>query len=314
MVASPERWTDATTEETFGAIGQYFADLRSDELGTREGTLLLSLYERETGRSTFGVGDDDNLATCEHCLLGTIFEDGIAEKKFFADLGTIDIRSQSLPQYGVLDAALDNVRLVEITWDPETFESSPVPGGECIRIESSEIAVGLDDNSGGAPSAGGAAGASGEGGAAGEGPEIPENCVEIEAGTPWIFRADPEVDIAGYFSTASPNLGSTALDRIGLGFFYNDEPGTFALGTGIDRSFFTCERCVTVNVPNGTPLGRQFWAVRGTLVIDETSSPLEGRLDATLTDVTWLEMNYNFTEFVTGGECLHLASATISLP
>lgn len=159
-----------------------------------------------------------------------------------------------------------------------------------------------DDVSGGA---GGAE--NGEGGA----PSIPDSCAEITATGSWTEHL--EDGYALYIDSISPNLGTPQADRLLVEFFGSNEVGTFALGTGVDRSFFTCEQCVTVFVSDGTTYGTNFFAAQGSFEIAESSVPMSGTLDATLADVTLLEVTDDFSSFVANGECLHLASASLSL-
>ena len=92
------------------------------------------------GPGTYLIEDDplnDNYATCHTCVL--IFENidwdtGIADRTLFATSGELNIESIGPP--GVpFTGTLSNVNLVEVTIDWDTFESTPVPGGETRCID-----------------------------------------------------------------------------------------------------------------------------------------------------------------------------------
>ena len=168
--------------------------------------------------------------------------------------------------------------------------------GSCGTTGGTDIVAGAAGADGGAAGAAGAA----------------DDCIELEVTSPWELDPDDEPDVNFYTAEFSPNLGTPTQDAMGFQVFA-DTTGTFLLGTGVDATFAQCERCLGVVFNDGTATGRWFFPDHGTLVIDETSAPLEGRLEATLTDVTFRETEYYFEEFMDGGQCLHLATSTISV-
>jgi hypothetical protein len=85
--------------------------------------LILELYNSPT-TGTFALGS--NYSMCDQCLL--ISSSCIAmncDKTFLATNGQLELFSVS----GFLNGSLSNVDLVEVVIDPNTFESTPVPGG-----------------------------------------------------------------------------------------------------------------------------------------------------------------------------------------
>ncbi len=107
----------------------------------------LQFFESSTVKITPGTydlssGADANFATCAHCLL--VFEDvsgSGAATTFFQQSGTLTLASITSPPNGVVAGALTNAKLVEVTVDPNTYESTPVPGGACLFIANSSIAT-----------------------------------------------------------------------------------------------------------------------------------------------------------------------------
>jgi len=94
-----------------------------------------------------------------------------------------------------------------------------------------------------------------------------------------------------------------------------DATGTFDLAAGMDNNYGTCSRCIRVFEDSDT--GRMFFQQSGTLVIDPASTQLDGTINATLTNVTMIEvtiapMTYTSTP-VPNGACVHVASATIAV-
>ena len=167
----------------------------------------------------------------------------------------------------------------------------------------------------------GGTGTGGDGGTGGTGGSA--NCTEITAadfakavadGTYAVYRTNPTPDLGDttdtdaiqlelYGSTVGPNLNGEA-------------KGTFDLTQGGDDNYATCSRCIRGIVdPNGTP--KLFFQSAGTLEIADSSDALNGKLQATLTDVTLIEVTIDSTTYqstpVAGGECLHLATATIDV-
>ncbi len=100
---------------------------------------LLVLFERyveEAPVGTFDLGEEpnDNYGTCQQCVVVTGLT---AESAFFADRGTLTTTVD--PYTKRLAASLEGVRLVEVTVDPFTRESTPIDGGRCIELVDAEV-------------------------------------------------------------------------------------------------------------------------------------------------------------------------------
>jgi hypothetical protein len=95
-------------------------------------------YNNLTGTFDLGAGDDTNYATCAHCVL--IVQDiqgGSADKLFYQSAGAMTLATSPGPAQ--LDIELSGVTLIEVTIDPNSFESVPVPGGACYVQVTDEI-------------------------------------------------------------------------------------------------------------------------------------------------------------------------------
>lgn len=80
-------------------------------------------------------GADADYQTCDYCL--TMYMDVDANnvlKKYFFQAGGMMIVSSTGAQPNEAHGFLQDITLIEVTIDPNTFHSTPVPGGECYSI------------------------------------------------------------------------------------------------------------------------------------------------------------------------------------
>lgn len=98
-----------------------------------EDSLNLEFYgdPLPTGAVDLATAPNDNYATCTTCLVLSqdITMDGAA-KYFFQSAGTLDLGATTAP---FITTSLD-VTLVEVTIDPETYQSTVVENGECLHV------------------------------------------------------------------------------------------------------------------------------------------------------------------------------------
>jgi len=91
-----------------------------------------------TGTFTLGTGVDDNYSTCGRCILieRDITAIGNAgAKRFYANSGTLVVDAASQQMDGRPIMTMDDVTLIEVTIaGAPTYESTPVPNGECYHI------------------------------------------------------------------------------------------------------------------------------------------------------------------------------------
>ncbi len=91
----------------------------------------IEFYNPAVGTFNLASGIETNFATCEHCVLLSEDIQGVQGlKSYFPDAGALTISTAPGPQE--LAIALSGLRLVEVTIDPNTFISTPVPGGACL--------------------------------------------------------------------------------------------------------------------------------------------------------------------------------------
>ena len=90
-----------------------------------------------TGTWDLADGIDANYATCSTCILGlSTNADGEVVRIFFQSAGTANI-TQDPHATQTMAGTLANTTLVEVTIDPDTAMSTPVPGGECLNLGAS---------------------------------------------------------------------------------------------------------------------------------------------------------------------------------
>jgi hypothetical protein len=94
----------------------------------------------DVGTFDLSAGADANLATCSRCV--TLSQDIDATgPTFFQQSGSLTVAAGSDQLNGAVDATLTNVTLIEVTVDPDTFQSTPVPGGACLHIASAVVSM-----------------------------------------------------------------------------------------------------------------------------------------------------------------------------
>lgn len=92
--------------------------------------LQLYFYSGATGTFDLSSGANSNFGTCLQCvILYEDFQNGLATKTYFQDMGTLDIGPA--PGTNPLPLTFAGLRLIEVTLNPNTGVSTPVPGGAC---------------------------------------------------------------------------------------------------------------------------------------------------------------------------------------
>lgn len=91
---------------------------------------------------TFSLSDapNDNRGTCAECL--SIFVDQVTPnspptKVFFQSAGSIRVDAD--PRTRVFKGRVSGLVLVEVTIDPGTLESTPVPDGQCVEVDDFDV-------------------------------------------------------------------------------------------------------------------------------------------------------------------------------
>jgi len=122
------------------AAGVYRLDTTQKALGAlaESDFLQLEFYARQTGTFDLAEAPNDDYATCKQCV--RLVLDG--KREFFQAEGELVLDATSdplgdpeaVPPGGALSARVTDLRLIEVTYDEETFHTEPVPNGACIDL------------------------------------------------------------------------------------------------------------------------------------------------------------------------------------
>jgi hypothetical protein len=122
-----------------GEFAAFAANLEPNVGGPETDLFLFEFYWNggdggRVGTFKFGTGGDANFATCSRC-----FFIHSSDKDLLAASGVLEIDADSTPIDGVIHATLRDATFVEVTIDPTTLVSTPVPNGLCARVEMLEL-------------------------------------------------------------------------------------------------------------------------------------------------------------------------------
>jgi hypothetical protein len=140
-------FADLAIDQANGDAGVYAADV-SPNLGGADPDLFVAAFfgpglgsfdGDQAGSFDLTLNGDDNLATCSRCLI--VFDD--QDTAYFQSQGTLVVESDSQQLTGFLNATVTGLRLIEVTIDPNTDVSTPVPNGACLEIASADLDVGV---------------------------------------------------------------------------------------------------------------------------------------------------------------------------
>ena len=98
--------------------------------------LSLEFYtQTHVGNYDLSIGENDNYAYCKQCVSVFIGStNGEDEKVYFQEFGNMEITTGNAEE-GSSAGNITNIKLIEVTIDFDTFKSTPVEGGGCIKIE-----------------------------------------------------------------------------------------------------------------------------------------------------------------------------------
>ena len=125
-----------------GELAEFFGRLEPT-LGTETDSLLLTLYgagANAPGTFDLATGDDANFATCAHCVT-VVSGPQDASTLFYQTAGSLTVQATPDAYEGGVRGTLSGLTLVEVTLDPRTLVSTPVPGGRCLTLASISIEV-----------------------------------------------------------------------------------------------------------------------------------------------------------------------------
>lgn len=156
-------------------------------------------------------------------------------------------------------------------------------------------------------------GSTSNGGDGGSGSSAPSASACTEIAAPAMGYVDATITQGSYGAVLTPSIGGEQDDVLSLIVKSEDKAANFDLGGASSTS---CTHCLWVHEDvddTGVPQ-RWYYQKSGTLVIDDGSQPLDGLLDGKLVDVTLVEVTLDENGGavpVSGGACLHLATAEI---
>jgi len=147
--------TKITLDNFHASVGRDYTALVATPIGGANADAVdLEFYTAGTmtwsGAIDLGTAENMHYETCTTCL--RVFED-VAESTndpfptiYFQTGGTVDLGSATLTDADdsavyIPDGQLINVHLVEVTIDPDTSVSTPVPDGKCLDIVSAPLVV-----------------------------------------------------------------------------------------------------------------------------------------------------------------------------
>lgn len=134
-------------EQSDGSVGLFSAEPSPTQGEAEADVLFLEFYGsavdpafngEDTGTFDLTMNADNNYATCSRCI--RMIEDPMVPgRTFFTASGTMNIDAASTQLDGTVTATLTDVLLVEVTIDPDTFESTPVANGACLHIATADV-------------------------------------------------------------------------------------------------------------------------------------------------------------------------------
>ena len=231
----------------------------------------------KVGTYDLGSGNNANYATCTECVL--VHSDFVDEtyKTFFQESGTIVVKSYNETSK-IIEGTI-SARLVEVTMDDNTLESTPVPDGACFEIET-EASQDNDTDT-----------------------YVTENgCTGMSISLE---------DLTYKPSLFSWSIGEDPMVKV---FFNGDEGlttpkvGTYDLGSGNNANYATCTECVLVHSDFVDETYKTFFQESGTIVVksyNETSKIIEGTISARLVEVTMDDNTLESTP-VPDGACFEI--------
>jgi hypothetical protein len=90
-----------------------------------------------TGTFDLSKSPDNNFSACRHCVAvrQDLGADGTPQKWYFQAAGRLALDSVEDPPTPRSAGTMRDLKLVEVTIDPQTYISTPVPGGACLLVD-----------------------------------------------------------------------------------------------------------------------------------------------------------------------------------
>lgn len=114
-------------------VGIFYGLISPNLDGPDDDLLALEFYSAESGTFDLASAEvNDNYETCKQCVLALL--DGDSGRVFYQSAGTLTVDPSMGVLSGRLKATITGLELVEVTFDDETGETTPVPNGECLAV------------------------------------------------------------------------------------------------------------------------------------------------------------------------------------
>lgn len=276
--------------------------------------------ELTVGSYDLGAGKNKNYATCSECVLGYLDYDpstGTAAKRFFQESGTLEIteiKAGTLESKGIVSA-----KLVEVTVDTSTFESTAVEGGACLEFEAAAWnTICVPDCEGKV------CGMDGCGGVCGAGCEDGKQCndAQTECIGCTVISIDTitgSADYPGlYEAMLKEDIGEQGSgDTFRIEFLGAQTAGEFKLGEGDNANYMTCGQCVVV-AEDADAVARNYFQQSGTMTITDLKTDAEGGITeqsaGSIVNVRLVEVAIDGNTYestpIKGGGCLEIKTAS----
>ncbi|NUO47772.1 MAG: hypothetical protein HOV80_02830 [Polyangiaceae bacterium] len=139
--------TGFALDQANGSAARYLSIFTPNVDGVEDDLIGLELYGDtldggDPGTFDLTMNGDENYATCARCFRAFVDPEGANPRVFFQSAGTLEVASGLTPLDGSIDATVTGLTLIEVTIDPTTFVSTPVPGGDCFEIATADVQVG----------------------------------------------------------------------------------------------------------------------------------------------------------------------------
>ena len=304
---------EGTTTTGDEALGDYFSlEFYKEDLSSQD-ALTVGTYDLATGLNA-------NYSSCTECTLifEDLAEDGSAFAKIYYQMeGTLEIsevKEGTLESKGTLTA-----KVVEVTINSSTYESTPVEGGGCYEIETSFDTICVPDCGGKICGDDGCGGICGDGCADDEqcneeGTEC-SKCTTITIDGISVTEMSEENKYWIYEGPFSPKIGDEGVeDKFALQLYAAPEADTYNLA---GTNFANCTECILVyeDVVPETSVARLYFQEKGTLEVasfNETSGDVSATITGLQLREATLASDYTST-FVPDGACLILETGTVNV-
>ena len=246
-----------------------------------------------TGAFALGVSPNDNYKTCSECVVVYADYDEATDTTgayFFQTGGALVVDPTTPPGGPTLTVELTALSVTEVTFNPVTAVSTPVPGGRCYDLA---VPSPLTTTPG------------------------PVTCgaLTLDATLTQDATHDTVYTALGDFGLGAPGVA----DLVSLEF-YSSATGLVDLASAANANYQSCEQCVLALAdydPGSGAYAGVYFQTGGTLAVHTGTPPGSATFRATLTNLSLAEVTIDTTSYlstpVPGGGCYDLSgTATVA--